>query len=219
MDEHRKEKLTNIRTTALIWVFWFCIGYGSYGIIVFMPTFLQQKGISMGNTFLSVFVSSCALLASFLVVFLLINRVKRYDLTPFFLTFLSKLLLGFFLFLGSISILLFAFSDSFSSMLVYNSLFNFFVESGWVTLYVYTPEVYPTHIRASGKVRLCITSLGMGTASALAKLAGIISPFLSAQLMSIALYIFAAFFIVASVAGFCLPIETMNRKLEDWAVQ
>jgi len=79
-------------------------------------------------------------------------------------------------------------------------------------VYIYTPEVYPTLLRSSG--------LGMG--SSMARVGGMLTPFVAVVLsrqsltgIQAALSIYGGSSIVAAVCSFFLPIETMGRPLQD----
>jgi MFS transporter, putative metabolite:H+ symporter len=77
--------------------------------------------------------------------------------------------------------------------------------------YAYTPEAYPTNLRATG----------MGAASAWARIAGAIAPSLGAALSSghfdlvVPLTVFAVAFVIAGLAALGLPRETASLPLAD----
>ncbi|KAG8232729.1 hypothetical protein J437_LFUL013322 [Ladona fulva] len=75
--------------------------------------------------------------------------------------------------------------------------------------YVYTPEVYPTPLRA----------VGVGTCSAMARLGAMVTPYVaqvmlkSSIVFAMSVYIFAA--LLAAAASIMLPIETKGRELKE----
>lgn len=75
--------------------------------------------------------------------------------------------------------------------------------------YVYTPEVYPTSLRA----------VGVGACSAMARLGAMVTPYVAQVLlkssMSFAITIYAFFAILASFACLLLPIETSGKELME----
>jgi putative MFS transporter len=79
----------------------------------------------------------------------------------------------------------------------------------WGALYVFTPELFPTEVRAAG----------MGWASAMARVAGIIAPFIGARLsgnnLPLALAVYASFFVLAFIAALLVGQDTRNRRLAD----
>jgi len=85
----------------------------------------------------------------------------------------------------------------------------FFVSTINLGVYLYTPELYPTRIRA----------LGVGTASAWLRLASIIGPSVVGMMIGSGLQsVFAAFGIIAAIAAIitgAFAIETKGRVLEE----
>ena len=75
--------------------------------------------------------------------------------------------------------------------------------------YVYTPEVYPTHLR----------SVGVGTCSAMARLGAMLTPYVAQVLLqwsvttAMATYAFAA--LCAAIATLALPVETKGQELSQ----
>jgi MFS transporter, putative metabolite:H+ symporter len=86
---------------------------------------------------------------------------------------------------------------------------SFFALGAWGSLYAWTPELYPTEVRTTG----------MGWASGMARVAGIITPTLGGILFGIALVsalsTWAAAFVVGGLAVFLLGVETKHRGLSD----
>lgn len=83
------------------------------------------------------------------------------------------------------------------------------IAAAFNTIWIYTPEAYPTKIRATG--------MGLGSSSA--RVAGILTPFVAKAFIEIyyflpfLIYIAAAFSGV--VASILLPVETKGRALPD----
>jgi len=86
----------------------------------------------------------------------------------------------------------------------------------WAALYTFTPEVYPTELRASG----------MGLAVAVARFGGLLAPTIVAPVMAthstlalathstLALAMLAFFLAVGAVAIVCVDVESRQRMLE-----
>lgn len=76
-------------------------------------------------------------------------------------------------------------------------------------LFVYTPEVYPTSVRA----------FGLGASSTVGRFGGIVSPYIAQVLFPVSDYAGIASFVAMAVVAFVcvvlLPIETKGRSLED----
>ncbi|XP_065836694.1 synaptic vesicle 2-related protein-like isoform X2 [Oscarella lobularis] len=79
------------------------------------------------------------------------------------------------------------------------------------TLWVYTPEVYPTAVRG----------IGLGSSSSSARIGAMLTPFIAEVLLRksirASLGIYAGLFLICAVCSLRLPIETKKRSLEDKA--
>lgn len=75
--------------------------------------------------------------------------------------------------------------------------------------YVYTPEVYPTSLRA----------VGVGSCSAMARLGAMVTPYVAQVLLkssvAVAVSVYAVAAVLAAVACVILPIETRGKELTD----
>jgi len=104
---------------------------------------------------------------------------------------------------------LFAVVTGFEGLLISAVLMSFFSLGAWGSLYAWTPELYPTEIRTTG----------MGWASGMARVAGIISPILGGILFALALLnvlaLWAAAFAIGGLTVFLLGVETKRRALSD----
>jgi MFS family permease len=83
-----------------------------------------------------------------------------------------------------------------------------FVSGAFQATYVYTPEVYPTTLRA----------IGLGAASSMARLGAIVTPFIaqvaSAHSLYIPITIYGMAALLGVIAALSLPIETKGRLLQ-----
>jgi MFS transporter, putative metabolite:H+ symporter len=103
----------------------------------------------------------------------------------------------------------FALSTAPSVVIGASLLLSFSLLGAWGALYAYTPEVYPTEVRATG----------MGFAGAMARLAGIVAAQLGGWLLALsfpaALSIYAASLAVAGFAALGLRVKTEGQSLEE----
>jgi putative MFS transporter len=86
----------------------------------------------------------------------------------------------------------------------------FFFSSLNLGFYVYTPEIYPTRLRA----------VGMGICSAWAKVAGMIAPtvigwWLGSQGMAAVFLVLGAFRVAGALVTFLFAEETRRKPLEE----
>ncbi len=82
-----------------------------------------------------------------------------------------------------------------------------FISGAFQSIYVYTPEYYPTAMRA----------IGLGSCSAMARVGAIITPFIAQILLKIspnlAISIYGCVALAAAVCAISLPVETKGRML------
>lgn len=97
---------------------------------------------------------------------------------------------------------------------VFQTIFLFAARAAIVgsfnVLYVYTPELFPTDVRA----------FGLGLCNALSRIGGLIAPLFAVQLVdsgheTVVEIIFAVLCIVAGVASYNIPRETKGKELKD----
>ncbi|MEQ2267230.1 hypothetical protein XENORESO_003311, partial [Xenotaenia resolanae] len=84
-----------------------------------------------------------------------------------------------------------------------------FISGGYQVVFVYTPEVFPTEIRA----------LGMGTSSGVARIGALITPFVAQVMLRTSVYLTLSVYcgcsLLAAIASLILPIETLGRGLQE----
>jgi MFS transporter, putative metabolite:H+ symporter len=184
-------------TTILLWVIWFGISLGYYGVFTWMPNFFKSQGMAMLPVYQNSFILALAQIPGYLSAAYLVERWGR------------RKTLGFYLIAGGAFTYLFAVSGTLNSLIGMGILMSFFSLGAWGALYAYTPEAYPTNLRGTG----------MGTASGWTRISGAIAPTLGGLLMTssivLPLTVFALAYIVAGAAAFMLTRETSQRPLED----
>jgi putative MFS transporter len=87
-------------------------------------------------------------------------------------------------------------------------LMSFALLGTWGALYAFTPEVYPTDVRASA----------MGTAGAVARFGGLFAPAIVAPVMAtrftLSLVMLAAFLVLGALAVLSVDVESRKRALD-----
>ncbi|MEV7792121.1 MFS transporter [Streptomyces sp. NPDC087512] len=129
------------RRTLVVGLLWFTGYFANYGITSWLPTIYKDHfGLDLSTALLYSTVTSCAGLAGCLVVALTVDRVGRRNTVIWCMAAaaLSLLLLG--LLAG----------DSATGVLAWTSLASVFLFGSNICLYLYTPELFPTRIRALG---------------------------------------------------------------------
>lgn len=86
-------------------------------------------------------------------------------------------------------------------------LMSFALLGTWGALYAYTPELYPTGLRGTG----------MGTASAVARVGGLLAPSLMGYVVArgfgVAIGVFAALLLLAAIGTLFIRAETRNQSI------
>ncbi|WP_436244963.1 MFS transporter [Paenibacillus sp. LjRoot56] len=144
------------RETIALWAVWFAIAFSYYGMFLWLPSVLVDKGFSMIQSFRYVLLMTLAQLPGYFAAAYLVEKWGR------------KPTLSIFLVLSGVMSLGFGLSHSISILLLFGSLLSFFNLGAWGALYAYTPENYPTEIRA----------VGTGFAASFGRIGSVIAPFL-----------------------------------------
>jgi MFS transporter, putative metabolite:H+ symporter len=185
------------RVTVMLWITWFCISLAYYGIFTWLPNVFVERGLPPLQTYQNTFILALAQLPGFFSAAYLIERWGRRNT------------LGIYLLASGVATFLFAIVTGFGGLLASAVLMSFFSLGAWGSLYAWTPELYPTEIRTTG----------MGWASGMARVAGIISPTLGGILFALALLnalsLWAAAFAIGGLVVFLLGVETKKQALTD----
>lgn len=188
------------RRTLVVWTIWFAAYLVYYGIGTWMPTLYRTVfDLSLTAALGFGLIGNIAALAGAATCALLIDSVGR---RPWF----TGSLAGAGFLLCALAALR---ADSAVLVLVLGSAAQFFAASTAIGLYLYTPELYPTRVRA----------LGVGTATAWLRIASIVGPLLIGALIGYGLgtifAIFGAISLVIAVAVAVFATETKEQVLEE----
>jgi putative MFS transporter len=183
------------RRSLLILAIWFLVSVSYYGVFTWMPAKLAVDGFGFVRGY------------SFLV-FVALAQIPGYALAAYGVEAWGRkpTLIGFCL-LSAVGCLLFVFSTV--DVMVGASLLimSFALLGTWGALYAYTPELYPTSVRATG----------MGAAGAIARLGGLVAPSLMAyvavQGLGLAIGLFAGLLVVSAIAAVAIDSETRQASL------
>lgn len=177
-----------------------------YGFVL-LTTELQSGGrddcdgkeVNLENKeFVRIFIDTSAELVGFLFALMLIDTIGR------------KMTMGIALICCGLSLLPLIVKDSDMVRTIFLFAGRASIGASFNVLFVYTPELFPTEVRA----------FGLGISNALSRCGGLLAPVLAVQLVDaglekVAEAIFSCFCIVAAVATFMIPTETMGRQLQD----
>ncbi|NNG21720.1 MFS transporter [Telluria aromaticivorans] len=183
------------RSLALL-VAWALISIAYYGVFVYLPVKLGAEGFGFmrGQEFLIVL--ALVQLPGFALA---AYGVERWGRKP--------TLVGFLL-LSALGCMFYSFGSATSVVVGATLLMSFALLGTWGALYAFTPEVYPTDLRASG----------MGMAGAVARFGGLLAPTIIAPVMAthftLALAMLAGCLALAAIAILCVDVESRHRALE-----
>ena len=183
------------RRSVLVLAAWLLVSIAYYGIFTWLP----GKLVSEGNGFVRGYGFLVLLAVAQLPGYALAAwGVERFGRKPTLIAFLLLSAAGCFLYAvlrepGAIA----------GAML----LMSFALLGTWGALYAFTPELYPTTLRASG----------MGMAGAMARLGGLLAPTLVGVVVgysfNVALGMFAALLLLGAIATAFIDVETKGAPL------
>ncbi len=185
--------------TLMLWLAWFGIVFSYYGIFMWLPSIVFSQGFEVVKTFEYVLIMTLAQLPGYFAAAFLVDIIgRRYTLSLFLL-------------MSGVCAYFFGNAATATELLMWGAAMSFFNLGAWGVIYTYTPELYPTAIRA----------LGSGWAAGFGRIGGMLAPMLvgvllvhGAQMNSI-FVMFASVFVIISVVVLSLGIESKKKSLEE----
>lgn len=184
------------RRSFSLFLAWALISIAYYGVFVYLPVKLSSEGFAFmrGQVFLVVL--ALVQLPGFA---LSAYGVERWGRKPTLIGFLM---------LSAVGCMLYSLGSSPFVVIGSTLLMSFSLLGTWGALYDFTPEVYPTDLRASG----------MGMAGAVARFGGLFAPAIIAPLMAthftMALAVLSAMLVGGALAIWAVDVESRNRALD-----
>lgn len=185
--------------TLMLWIAWFGIVFSYYGIFMWLPSIVFVQGFEVVKTFEYVLIMTLAQLPGYFAAAYLVDLIgRRYTLSSFLL-------------MSGVCAYFFGNSATASDLLMWGAAMSFFNLGAWGVIYTYTPELYPTAIRA----------LGSGWAAGFGRIGGMLAPMLVGVLLAhgapinIIFVMFASVFVIVSVIVLSLGIESKKKSLEE----
>ena len=185
--------------SLMLWLIWFGIVYSYYGIFTWLPSLLVKQGYSIVQSFEYVLIMILAQLPGYVVAAWLVEKLGR------------KPTLAGFIALCAMAAYFFGQANSVNMIMFWGCLMSFFNLGAWGVLYTYTPEQYPTNIRA----------FGSGWASAIGRMGGIVAPLVVTHMMVMNngfSHIFIMFTVVLLSVALVIVVlgeETQGKTLES----
>lgn len=186
------------KRTAMLWILWFFALLGYYGLTTWLGALLEEKGISFAKSTQYIVLISLAGIPGFFSAAWLVEAWGRKPMM--IVTLLASAICAFFY--GTV--------DNTMVMIVFGLLMQFFLFGMWCVLYAYTPELYPTHARATGS----------GFASSVGRLGALLGPSLIGWILPFGgqfgvFTMAAAALAIAALAVYFLGEETKGKVLEE----
>ncbi|KAI0504605.1 hypothetical protein KFK09_015557 [Dendrobium nobile] len=198
-----------VRSTLLLWIGFFGNIFAYYGIVLLTSALSDGKMTCSSpklhfnpsediNLYKDVFITSFAELPGLILLAVMVDRFGR-KLS------VVTMLLAAFVFLIPLA---FPQTEGFTTALLFCT--RLCITASSTGLCIYAPEIYPTSLRSSG----------YGTASAVGRIGGIISPLVAVALVddchqTEAILLFEIVISVSAIAVAFFPIETKGRSLDD----
>lgn len=186
------------RITAMSWLMWLSITFSYYAFFTWIPSLLVESGMTITRSFGYSIAIYLAQIPGYFSAAWMNEKIGR------------QRTIASYMILGGVSAIGLALSHSDDTVLVAGICLSFFMNGTYAGVYAYTPEIFPTAIRATG----------MGTASSIGRLGAIASPLLVGWLYP--RFGFAGVFgtttvvlMVGALAVIFMGIQTRNRSLED----
>lgn len=191
------------KRTLMLWVVWFGLVFSYYGIFTWLPSLLVKQGFTIIKTFEYVLIMTVAQLPGYFSAAYLVDRLGR------------KSTMAIYLAMSAVSAYFFGQAGNISEVLLWGCMISFFNLGAWGIIYTYTPELYPTRIRA----------MGSGWAAAVGRVGGILAPVIVGTMLSSHGY-FQQVFLMFTVVMFGISAvvwlageETKGRSLDQISSQ
>ena len=185
--------------TIMLWLVWFGIVFSYYGIFMWLPSLVFQQGFTVVKTFEYVLIMTLAQLPGYYCAAWLVDKIGR------------KYTLSAFLLFSGVASYFFGHASTAATLMMWGSVMSYFNLGAWGVLYTYTPEQYPTAIRA----------LGSGWAAGFGRFGGMAAPMMVGALLARSFgfasvfYMFALVFAAVAVIVMSLGVESKQKDLES----
>ncbi len=187
-----------LKRTVMLWILWPAIQFGFYGVNIWLGAILALKGFAIVKSIGFVVAIQTGAIPGFLLATYLLEKIGR---KPVVAT--SVLMIA-------VSSYFYGQTSDLTQLYVWGWIMQFFTFAMWSSVYAYTPELYPTRIRATG----------CGLVSAVSRFGGMLGPtvvgaVLAAKGSETVFTMATVIFAVAAAAVFILGPETKGKTLEE----
>ncbi len=186
------------RITAMTWLMWLSITFSYYAFFTWIPSLLVASGMTITRSFGYSIAIYLAQIPGYFSAAYMNEKIGR------------QATIASYMILGGVSAIWLAVAGTDQTIMLAGICLSFFMNGTYAGVYAYTPELFPTEIRATGT----------GTASAVGRIGAIASPVLVGWLYPH--FGFAGVFgtttvvlLVGALAVMVMGIRTKDRSLED----
>ena len=186
------------RVTVMTWLLWLSVTFCSYLFFTWIPGLLVERGMTITKSFSFSILIYLAQIPGYFSAAWVCERIGRQYTIVLYMA-------G-----AAVSAIALSMVQTDQQVLIMSILISFFINGVNAGEYAYTPEVFPTRVRATG----------VGTASAIGRIGAISSPILVGYIYPIAGFpgvfgMMTAVLLVGGLAVIFLGIPTKGRSLED----
>jgi putative MFS transporter len=186
------------RTSLMLWILWMAITFSYYGFFTWIPTLLVKQGMTITKSFGYSIIIYLAQIPGYYSAAFLTERLDR------------KWTIVLYLLLGGVAAYFLAGARTDVAITLAGFWLSFFMNGTYAGIYAYTPELYPTSVRATG----------MGVASSFGRIGGLAAPliigFTYARIGFIGVFTITTIVLVAgALAVAVLGQGTAGKSLEQ----
>ncbi|MGI4858192.1 MAG: MFS transporter [Janthinobacterium lividum] len=189
------------RTTAMSWLMWFAIAFSYYAFFTWIPSLLVRHGMTLTKSFGFSLLMYVAQIPGYLSAAYINERFGR------------QATIAGYMILGGLSAVGMALSQATWQIALAGICLSFFMNGTFGGIYAYTPEIFPTYLRATG----------VGTSSSFGRIGAIIAPLMVGTIYPV--WGFAGVFgittcvlALGALAVLVLGVPTRGLALEDISV-
>lgn len=184
------------KATLMLWVLWFCVVFSYYGMFLWLPSVVLSKGFDLVKSFEYVFIMTLAQLPGYFSAAWLIEKKGR------------KFVLISYLTGTAIAAYFFGIAVTAWQLIIAGMLLSFFNLGAWGALYAYTPEQYPSSVRATGS----------GIAAGVGRIGGILGPLMVGYMVAFGIsptIIFSLFCLVIGIGILAVVLWGTETKQQE----
>jgi putative MFS transporter len=185
------------RVTSMAWIMWIAITFSYYAFFTWIPSLLIANGMTVTRSFGFSLAMYVAQVPGYFSAAWMNEKIGRQWTIILYMLFGGAAALGM------------GFARSDNSIMIAGIFLSFFMNGTYAGVYAYTPELFPTEVRATG----------MGTSSAIGRIGGMISPVTVGWLYPTVGFagvfgVTTAVLVAGALAILIFGVNTKNRSLE-----